>query len=140
MGKKAPKPPAPPDPAITAAAQSAANKETAITQRDLNLINQITPFGNLTYAYGDDPGTGVRPVTATQTLSPEQQALYQLEIQAQQALGQLANSQLGQARSSLGQPFTIAGALRQYGEMPLQSRIPQNRGAGLVRGVPVRRR
>lgn len=47
MGKgKAPKSP---DPVATAAAQTAQNKETALWNAQLNNVNQITPYGNLTY-------------------------------------------------------------------------------------------
>lgn len=42
--------PAAPDPAKTAAAQTATNKETAYWNAVLNNVNQITPYGNLTYA------------------------------------------------------------------------------------------
>jgi len=49
MGKKTPKAPAAPDPAATAAAQTASNKETAYWNAVLNNVNQITPYGNLTY-------------------------------------------------------------------------------------------
>lgn len=48
MGKKA-KTPAMPDPAATAAAQTALNKETAYWNASLNNVNQITPYGSLTY-------------------------------------------------------------------------------------------
>jgi hypothetical protein len=48
MGKGS-KAPAAPDPAETAAAQTASNKETAYWNAVLNNVNQITPYGNLTY-------------------------------------------------------------------------------------------
>lgn len=38
-----------PDPAETAAAQTASNKETAYWNAVLNNVNQVTPYGNLTY-------------------------------------------------------------------------------------------
>jgi len=49
MGKKSPSPPAAPDPAATAAAQTATNKETAYWNAVLNNVNQVTPYGSLTY-------------------------------------------------------------------------------------------
>jgi hypothetical protein len=49
MGKSSPKSPTPPDPAATAAAQTASNKETAYWNAVLNNVNQVTPYGNLTY-------------------------------------------------------------------------------------------
>ncbi len=41
--------PAQPDPVATANAQGAVNKETAITQAELNMIDQQGPYGSLTY-------------------------------------------------------------------------------------------
>ena len=49
MGKKSPSAPAAPDPVATANAQAAANKEAAYETARLNRINQITPYGSLTY-------------------------------------------------------------------------------------------
>lgn len=46
MGKKTPKAPSP---EAQAAAQTATNKETAYWNAVLNNVNQITPYGNLTY-------------------------------------------------------------------------------------------
>lgn len=56
MGKKSPKAPAAPDPAATAAAQTATNKETAYWNAVLNNVNQITPYGTLKYT--QNPNTG----------------------------------------------------------------------------------
>lgn len=47
--KSSPKAPAAPDPAATAAAQTASNKDTAYWNAVLNNVNQVTPYGNLTY-------------------------------------------------------------------------------------------
>lgn len=49
MGKKSPSAPAAPDPAATAAAQTQSNKDTAYWNAVLNNVNQITPYGTLTY-------------------------------------------------------------------------------------------
>lgn len=59
MGKSSP---TPPDPWETAQAQGQMNRETAIAQQHLNMVNQRTPWGTLTYnrvgTWGDDPGMG----------------------------------------------------------------------------------
>lgn len=69
------KAPAAIDPVATANAQTAANKDTAITQARLNNYDQIGPGGSLTYS--ETAGTdGTPKFTATQALSPVQQALY----------------------------------------------------------------
>jgi len=49
MGKKSPKAPAAPDPVATAAAQTQQNKDTAYWNAVLNNVNQVTPYGTLTY-------------------------------------------------------------------------------------------
>lgn len=49
MGKKSPSPPPAPDPVATAQAQGAANKEAAIAQQELAMIDQYTPTGSLVY-------------------------------------------------------------------------------------------
>lgn len=50
MGKSTPKAPAAPSPAATGAAQTKSNEETALYQAQLNNVNQVTPYGNLTYS------------------------------------------------------------------------------------------
>lgn len=68
--------PAAPDPAKTAAAQAAANKETAIAQAGLNMVNQTDAFGNkLNYNQIGKWEDGTPRYEANQVLSPEQQAL-----------------------------------------------------------------
>lgn len=53
------KAPAAPDPVATANAQSAANRNTAITQHQLNMVDQFGPTGSVTYSrIGDDFVTG----------------------------------------------------------------------------------
>lgn len=84
MGK--PKAPAAPDYAAAANAQGIANVNSAVATNRLNQANQVGPDGSLTYSYGTpesgqgytDPQTGqwIPQVTATTTLSPEQQRLY----------------------------------------------------------------
>ena len=50
MGKSTPQVPTPPDPAETAAAQAAINKDTAITQANLNRVDEYTPYGSSTWS------------------------------------------------------------------------------------------
>lgn len=63
MGKGGGKAPAAPDPAATAAAQTATNKETAYWNAVLNNVNQVTPYGNLTYTQNAPAGATSTPVT-----------------------------------------------------------------------------
>src|SRR6185503_6062973 len=47
MGK--PSPPAAPDPNVTIPAQTTSNINTATASSDLNHINQVSPYGSITY-------------------------------------------------------------------------------------------
>jgi hypothetical protein len=109
MGK--PSAPAPPDPKQTSAAQTGTSVATAIANSNLNNVNQITPNGNLTFNQSGsytmhDPYTGqdysLPQFTATQTLSPDQQKLYDLNNQTQQNLGQIGVDQSAKIGSLLG--------------------------------------
>ena len=100
-------PPPAPDPVKTAQAQTASNKETAITQTGLNSTNQVTPYGNLTYSQGANWSDGTPHFTATQTLSPEQQKLYDLSTQTQQNVGQIGVDQSSRIGQLLGTPVNL---------------------------------
>lgn len=90
-----PSPPPAPDPVKTAEAQGTMNQNTATTQQLLNMTNQVTPDGSLTYTQsGNNTFTGadgktytVPQFTATQTLSPTGQKLYDLANESKVNLG-----------------------------------------------------
>jgi len=102
-----PAPSAPAAPNYTAAAQATAagNLDAARQATAANRVNQVTPYGNLNYAItGEDP-YGNPTWTATQTLSPDQQTLYNQQMQTSQGLGDLQNQGLGYVQNMLSQPF-----------------------------------
>lgn len=114
MGK--PKAPKPPDPAETAAAQTGTNVSTAVANAYLNNVNQITPDGSLSFdATGEydfeDPASGatykIPTFTATQTLSPQQQAIKTQTDAAELNLAGLSNSQSARLDSLLSQPVNL---------------------------------
>lgn len=123
MGKSRPSAPTTPDPAATAQAQAAANKESAIATGQLNMINQVTPYGNLTYDQRGTSAEGTPQYTATQTLSPAEQQKLDLTNQAAVKYGQTANDQLGAVASRLSQPldFSSLGAAPTANEATRQS-------------------
>lgn len=100
MGKKAPAPPPAPDAVAAANTQGQYNLATARANANLNRVNQITPFGNLTYQ-----DNGNDNWTATQTLSPAEQRQLDLGNQASEIYGSAAVSQLGRAAEGLSSPF-----------------------------------
>lgn len=114
MGKK--KAPAPPDPRETAAAQTGTNIGTAISNAMMGNVNQVTPEGSLTYDQTGtfdfrDPYTGqtynIPRFTATQTYSPEQQALNQQNTATQMGLSRLAGERTNFLQNYLNQPFSL---------------------------------
>lgn len=113
MGKSS-KAPTPPDPRETSAASTSTNVGTAIANAFLNNVNQVTPDGSLTYSTTGsydwrDPFTGETyaiPIrTATQTLSPDQQAIQDRSRAAELNLATLANDQSGFLRDYMAEPF-----------------------------------
>jgi len=101
MGKSS-KTPAAPNPASTAAAQSAANKEAVHESAKVNQINEVGPWGKLTYS--GEIGSPER--TRTTEYTPEGQQLYDTQQGIAQTLGSYANDKVGQLptdRFSLGQ-------------------------------------
>jgi hypothetical protein len=92
-----PKAPAPPDYAAAAAAQGEANVNAAVATNFLNQADQVGPAGSLKYTYDyeggyRDPKTGqvIPRATATTTLSPEQQRLFDQQNQLGGSLNDFA--------------------------------------------------
>lgn len=99
-----PDPPTPPNPIETARASTSTNVATGVANAYLNNVNQVTPQGSLNYnATGShtwhDPVTNtdyqIPTFTATQTLSPTQQAIQGQTEAAQYNLAGMANAQSG---------------------------------------------
>lgn len=106
MGKKSgPSAPAAPDPVATAQAQAGYNREAAITQANLNRIDQYTPQGSITYQQIGTNSDGTPRYSQTQTYSPEQQALYDQQNQIAQALGSTAQQQIGRVNDTMNSTF-----------------------------------
>lgn len=108
---KSPSPPAPVivNPETSAAGQATFNKEAALQQRALNLVDQYTPEGSTTYAPTGEEIEGIPQYSVTQTLSPEQQGLYDVSTRLAQQYGDIGETQLGAVRSTLEQPFSLEG-------------------------------
>lgn len=94
-----------PDYTGAAQATAAGNLDAARAATAANRVNQVTPYGSLNYAItGSDP-YGNPTWTATTALSPDQQELYNYDIQTSKGLGQLQNKGLGYVSSMLDKPF-----------------------------------
>ena len=114
-----PAPSAPAAPDYTAAAQQTAqgNLDAARQATAANRVNQVTPYGNLDYAISGQDPYGNPTWTATQSLSPDQQQLYQQQMQTSLGLGNLQNQGLGYVENMLSKPFDTS-TLPQSGINP----------------------
>ena len=97
------------DPQQSATQQAAFNKEAGLQQRSLNLMDQYSPQGSVTFEETGAEREGIPGMKVTQTLSPEQQGLYDTSTRLAQQYGDIGEAQLGQVAGTLSDPFTTAG-------------------------------
>lgn len=113
MGK--PSPPPAPDYAGAAREQGVANTNSAIATNFLNQADQIGPNGSLTYTYDSSRGytlpngTVIPHTTATTTLSPEQQRLYDQNAAISGNMNDLALQGLGYVGDMVNRPINQEG-------------------------------
>jgi hypothetical protein len=104
----APSAPAAPDYSGAARETAAGNVEAARVATAANRVNQVTPYGTLTYTQtGQDP-YGNPMWTATQALSPEQQQLLDVQNRLSQRTGGLAEKGVGYLENTLASPFDVS--------------------------------
>jgi len=138
MGKS--EPPAPPDPKETSSAQTGTNIGTAVANNTMQLVDQYTPYGSLTYSKSGtekytDPYTGksydVPRYTSTQTLSKAQQGILNENNATQFNMASLANERSGflkdYLKDSEGLTDTIDAKLYDIGRQRLDPRFAQQR-------------
>ena len=106
----APTPPTAPDPAATAAAQTASNKDTAIANAELNRVNQYTPGGSLTYQVVGTNPDGTPQYQSNQTYSAANQALYDSTNATKQNLANIGTQQSAKIGDMLNTPFDLSQA------------------------------
>ena len=101
--------PATPDYRSAAEATAKGNLDAARAAIAANRVNQVTPYGSLNYAItGADP-YGNPTWTATSSLSPDQQELYNYDIASSKGLGQLQQKGLNYVSNMLDKPFDTSG-------------------------------
>lgn len=112
----APSPPPAPDPKATAQAQAGMNIDTAQANQLTNAVNQVDAFGNRldysqdgfrTFTNSDGKQVSIPILTATQTLSPEQARLRDLNQQTQANIAQIGVDQSQRIGSLLGSPINL---------------------------------
>lgn len=113
--------PAAPDYIGAANATAAGNLDAARAAADANRVNQVTPYGNLTYQHDPNAATPDQGWTATQTLSPQQQALLDKNNNLSSGLLDTAQSGLDYASGVMSHPGVDTSQLPQVGINPGQS-------------------
>lgn len=119
-GGKGSSPPAP-DYTGAANATAAGNLEAARAATQANRVNQVTPYGNLTYTQDPNAATPDMGWTATTTLSPAEQQLLNQTNQLNTGLMSTANTGLNYANNVLSKPGVDVSKLPQIGINPGQS-------------------
>lgn len=104
------KAPRAPDPAATAQAQFDLNTKTAQQTQALNMVNQQTPYGSLTYnRNGNQPNeTGPGAYTAVTTLTPEQQGILNQEQEFDRKFNEIGLAQTDRIGSVLSKPVDLS--------------------------------
>jgi hypothetical protein len=106
--------PKPPDPNVTAAAQTGSNQSTALYESMLNMQDQRTPYGSLTWQPSGtwsykDPQSGktisVPKFMASSVLSPNQQGLLDQEQTFDARWNDMALAQTDRVKDKLSTPF-----------------------------------
>lgn len=131
-----PTPPAPPDPAAVAAAQTLSNKNTAITQYQLGATDQYTPYGNIEYTqdgWWDDKHTVPR-FNMNMTLSPEEQRNQNQQWEFDNLVNTLGIEQTKKLTDHLGRPVDLSneateGRLFELGRKRLDPKFTEGRAA-----------
>jgi len=107
-----PSAPKAPNPAQTAAAQTASNVDTAVANSVIGNANEIGPLGSVSYSQTGTTRVGNQDVpqyTRTTTLSPEQQRLYDQQTQLGYQMNDLAGRQLTRLDDTLSSPLSFDG-------------------------------
>ena len=104
----APSAPAAPDYSAAARQTAEGNLAAARAATAANRVNQITPYGELQYSItGEDP-YGNPTWTATQTFSPAQQRLLDIQNELSYGVGQLGSKGLEYVGQQLETPFDVS--------------------------------
>lgn len=117
-----PSPPPPPDPVATAKAQEATNVRSATNQQELNMVNQLTPQGNLTYEQIGKWDDGTPKFSATTALSPQEQKIYDTGAQTRGVVGDIGLAQSKKIGDLLGSPVNLNNDATEARLMELGSR------------------
>ena len=110
MGKRTPIAPTPPDPIQVAEAQTGMNRDAAMAQHQLNMVDEFTPYGKSVYkAKGKKTPEGVQRYKRVTKLDPAQQRILDQQNLVNEELNRVAAGQVGRVGETLATPFSYAG-------------------------------
>lgn len=128
------KTPKAPDPFAVAKAQTQQNRETAITQQQLNMVDQITPDGRVTYTQTGKWEDGTPRFEARTELDPLGQRANQQSKEFDVITNQIGIDQAGRLSRLLGEPVNlnneaVEGRLMELGRRRLDPIMRERRQA-----------
>jgi hypothetical protein len=120
------------DPSTVSAQQQGSNIQSAVTGQAASNVNQVTPYGNLSYQQTGVGPNGVPTYTATTALSPAQQQLVNTLQGTQQTAGSQAGQILQNANYGASQAPAPVGAIPEINPSALPSlpNLPTVSGLG----------
>jgi hypothetical protein len=104
-----PTPPAVTAPTTTATAQQALNTTSGTQSQQGSMVNQATPYGSLTYNQIGTSSTGTPLYSASTSLSPAEQSLFNTYTGTQQTAGTAGQQLLQNANYGATNPATAVG-------------------------------
>lgn len=113
MGKSSPSAPTPPDPNVTAAAQTKSNQETALYSFGLNNPNVSSPLGSNTYTPAGTDANGTPTYNETIALSPAEQQIFNQSNNNVIQQGQNAQTAQSNVTNLLQTPYNLGGNVMQ---------------------------
>ena len=114
-------PPAPPSATETAAAQASANKGAAVTQQQVNMVDQTNPYGSQTYTQTGTWADGTPKFASNVTLSPQEQAKQEQQWQFDKQVNDLGIQQTSKLSDLLSKPVDLNNAATESRLMELGS-------------------
>lgn len=125
-----PSPPTPPSPA----AQAQANRDTAVTQQQVNMVDQTTPYGSVNYSQNGKWADGTPRFASTTTLSPEEQRNQNQQWEFDNQVNTLGINQTRRLAGHLDQPIRMGNEaaesrLMELGRARLDPVLTQRRQA-----------
>jgi hypothetical protein len=107
-GKSAPSPAPAPNYEGAATATAQGNRENSIAAQQGSMVNQYTPYGNLTYTPRGDSTQGNPQYSANYSLTPEAQHTLDSQMQLSSNMGDLANSASARTDAAYAQPMDMS--------------------------------